>query len=63
MLPRETVGVPRVLAVFEINGGELPTLAPGIEFIVGWRLVLEASVPLSIYERLRGEQVCPPLTR
>ena len=76
VLPRNSVGVPMVLAVFELSGvsvgnttrrgstvgdsgGDLLTFAPGIEYIVGRRLVLEASVPLPIYERLRGGQPKP----
>jgi len=41
------------------TGGDLLTLAPGVEYIVGRRLVLEASVPIPIYERLRGAQPKP----
>ena len=44
------------------TGGDLLTFAPGVEYIVGRRLVLEASVPIPIYERLNGEQPKPELS-
>lgn len=75
LLPRRGLGVPMLLAVVELNGeseevsrrggvpiantgGERLFLSPGVEYIVG-RLVLEASVPIPIYERLRGAQPEP----
>ncbi len=44
------------------TGGDLLTFAPGVEYIVGRRLVLEASVPIRIYEGLRGGQPKPELS-
>jgi hypothetical protein len=44
------------------TGGDLLTFAPGVEYILGRRLVLEASVPIPIYERLKGKQPSPELS-
>ena len=41
------------------TGGDQLFLSPGVEYIVGRRLVLEASIPIPIYERLRGAQPKP----
>ena len=41
------------------TGGDQLFLSPGVEYIVGRRLVLEASVPIPIYERLGGAQLKP----
>lgn len=41
------------------TGGDQLFLSPGIEYLVGRRLVLEASVPILIYERLGSTQPRP----
>lgn len=44
----------RAGSVLTDTGGERLLLAPGVEYIVGRRLVLEASLPVPVHERRRG---------
>ncbi len=56
----ESVGKARRLgSSIAETGGEQLFLSPGIEYILGRRLVLEASIPISVYSRLRGQQPKP----
>jgi hypothetical protein len=44
------------------SGGELVFLSPGVEWVASRRLVLEASVPFTVYSRLHGVQPDPQVS-
>lgn len=53
----ESVGKTRQQGSFVADtGGEHLSLSPGVEYIIGRRLVLEAALPIPVYQRLLGSQ-------